>query len=29
VRNAALAAALVGVVWIGFVGQLIGFNLNY
>jgi CubicO group peptidase (beta-lactamase class C family) len=29
VRNAALAAALIGVVWIGFVGQLIGFNLNY
>ena len=29
IRNAALAAALIGVVWIGFVGQLIGFNLNY
>jgi hypothetical protein len=29
IRNAALAAALLGVVWIGFVGQLIGFTLNY
>ena len=29
IRNAALAAALIGVVWIGFVGQLIGFTLNY
>ena len=29
VRNAALAAALLGIVWIGFVGKLFGFNLNY
>jgi CubicO group peptidase (beta-lactamase class C family) len=28
-RNAALAAALLGIVWIGFAGKLIGFNLNY
>jgi CubicO group peptidase (beta-lactamase class C family) len=29
VRNAALAAALLGVVWIGFAGKLFSFNLNY
>jgi len=29
VRNAALAAALLGIVWIGFVGKLFSFNLNY
>jgi len=29
VRNAALAAALVGIVWIGFAGKLFSFNLNY
>jgi hypothetical protein len=28
-RNAALAAALIGVVWIGFAGKLMSFNLNY
>jgi CubicO group peptidase (beta-lactamase class C family) len=27
--NAALAAAMLGIVWIGFVGKLISFNLNY
>jgi CubicO group peptidase (beta-lactamase class C family) len=27
--NAALAAAMLGVVWIGFMGKLISFNLNY
>jgi CubicO group peptidase (beta-lactamase class C family) len=27
--NGALAAAMLGVVWIGFMGNLIGFNLNY
>jgi CubicO group peptidase (beta-lactamase class C family) len=27
--NAALAAALLGIVWIGFAGQLVGFDLNY
>jgi len=27
--NGALAAAMLGVVWIGFLGNLIGFNLNY
>jgi len=25
----AVAAALVGVVWIGLMGQLIGFSVNY
>jgi len=29
VRNSALAAALLGIVWIGFVGKLFSFNLNY
>jgi len=29
VRNTALAAALLGVVWIGFAGKLFSFNLNY
>jgi len=29
VRNAALAAALLGIVWIGFAGKLFSFNLNY
>jgi CubicO group peptidase (beta-lactamase class C family) len=29
IRNAALAAALLGVVWIGFAGKLFSFNLNY
>jgi CubicO group peptidase (beta-lactamase class C family) len=29
IRNGALAVALLGVVWIGFVGKLISFNLNY
>jgi hypothetical protein len=28
-RNAALAAALLGIVWIGFAGKLFSFNLNY
>jgi CubicO group peptidase (beta-lactamase class C family) len=28
-RNAALAAALLGIVWIGFVGRLLSFSLNY
>ena len=28
-RNAALAAALIGIVWIGFAGKLMSFNLNY
>jgi CubicO group peptidase (beta-lactamase class C family) len=28
-RNAALAAAFLGIVWIGFVGRLFSFNLNY
>jgi CubicO group peptidase (beta-lactamase class C family) len=28
-RNAALAAALIGVAWIGFAGKLMSFNLNY
>jgi CubicO group peptidase (beta-lactamase class C family) len=28
-RNAVLAAALLGVVWVGFLGQLFSFNLNY
>jgi CubicO group peptidase (beta-lactamase class C family) len=28
-RNGVLAAALVGIVWIGFLGGLISFNLNY
>jgi hypothetical protein len=27
--NIALAAAMLGIVWIGFVGKLISFNLNY
>jgi CubicO group peptidase (beta-lactamase class C family) len=27
--NGALAAAMLGIVWIGFVGKLISFNLNY
>jgi hypothetical protein len=27
--NGALAAAMLGIVWIGFMGNLIGFNLNY
>jgi CubicO group peptidase (beta-lactamase class C family) len=27
--NGALVAAMLGIVWIGFVGKLIGFNLNY
>jgi hypothetical protein len=29
IRNAALAAALLGIVWIGFAGKLFSFNLNY
>ena len=29
VRNTALAAALLGIVWIGFAGKLFSFNLNY
>ena len=29
VRNAALAAALLGIVWIGFAGHLFSFDLNY
>jgi hypothetical protein len=29
VRNVALAAAMLGIVWIGVVGQLMSFNLNY
>jgi hypothetical protein len=29
VGNAALAAALLGIVWIGFAGKLFSFNLNY
>jgi CubicO group peptidase (beta-lactamase class C family) len=29
IGNAALAAALLGMVWIGFAGQLISFDLNY
>lgn len=29
IGNAALAVALLGIVWIGFAGQLISFNLNY
>jgi CubicO group peptidase (beta-lactamase class C family) len=28
-RNAALAAAFLGIVWIGFVGRLFSFDLNY
>jgi hypothetical protein len=28
-RNATLAAALLGIVWIGFVGRLFSFSLNY
>jgi len=28
-RNGVLAAALIGIVWIGFIGGLITFNLNY
>lgn len=28
-RNAVLAAALLGIVWIGFLGHLFSFNLNY
>jgi hypothetical protein len=28
-RNAALAAAFLGIVWIGFVGRLFSFSLNY
>jgi hypothetical protein len=28
-RNGPLAAALLGIVWIGFLGGLISFNLNY
>jgi hypothetical protein len=28
-RNAVLAAALLGIVWIGFLGNLFSFNLNY
>ncbi len=28
-RNAVLAAALLGIVWIGFVGKLFSFDLNY
>jgi hypothetical protein len=27
--NGALAAAMLCIVWIGFVGKLISFNLNY
>jgi CubicO group peptidase (beta-lactamase class C family) len=29
VRNAALAVALLGIVWIGFAGHLLSFDLNY
>src|SRR5262249_47392712 len=29
IRTAALAAALLGIVWIGFAGKLFSFNLNY
>jgi hypothetical protein len=29
VGNGLIAAALVGLVWIGFIGGLLGFNLNY
>jgi CubicO group peptidase (beta-lactamase class C family) len=29
ISNTALAAALLGIVWIGLAGQLISFNLNY
>ena len=29
IRNGALAAALLGIVWIGFAGKLFSFNLNY
>jgi CubicO group peptidase (beta-lactamase class C family) len=29
IGNAMIAAALLGLVWIGFVGQLMSFNLNY
>jgi len=29
IRNAALAAAFLGIVWIGFAGKLFSFNLNY
>jgi hypothetical protein len=29
VRSTALAAALLGIVWIGFAGRLFSFNLNY
>jgi CubicO group peptidase (beta-lactamase class C family) len=29
VRNVALAAAMLGIVWIGFAGRLLSFNLNY
>jgi CubicO group peptidase (beta-lactamase class C family) len=29
IGNGALAAALLGIVWIGFAGQLLSFNLNY
>src|SRR6185437_3379719 len=29
IGNGLIAAALLGLVWIGFVGNLIGFNLNY
>jgi CubicO group peptidase (beta-lactamase class C family) len=29
VRNVALAAAMLGIVWIGVVGRLMSFNLNY
>jgi hypothetical protein len=28
-RYGLLAFAVLGIVWIGFMGQLIGFNLNY
>jgi hypothetical protein len=29
VGSTALAAALLGIVWIGFAGKLFSFNLNY
>jgi hypothetical protein len=29
IGNGLIAAALIGLVWIGFVGGLLGFNLNY
>jgi hypothetical protein len=29
IGNGAIVAALIGLVWIGFIGGLIGFNLNY